>query len=359
MEDRRRNVALPLAVAPAHRSVLKIERQDVLPGIAGHGEHQPVARGHRARYGVAPEPSCAPVFLSGFRTVGDDLARPHRHDQRGAVSGLHHRRRCPAHPLGPSGPPPDGAGGDVQGRDEGPVAFLDIALDHYETGRRDEHGRGGYPHSHGSDTPEVLGPEEVPFESERVKTLRPEPGNDPLPVANRGGVRIGTDPVAVVVGERSGAYLPAPAQRSAPPVEGEQQHVQPLVGAQAVGMQELLAAHEMDDRPGPGHLLAGGGRGEENQIAHDDGRRMPLALNGRLPADVLVRSPAKRGRGFRVRLPTRAPPLRPLRNRRRLCRGVPCEERRDRNGPRRATDPSTRQAQRAGVVSPAAGERKA
>ena len=78
--------------------------------------------------------------------------------------------------------------------------------------------------------------------------------------------------MAVVVGESPAPNLPPPAEFAAVTVEGQQQHVQALVSAPTVRVEELLAPHEMDYGLGFRHALARNGAGEENQIAHDDGR---------------------------------------------------------------------------------------
>ena len=78
--------------------------------------------------------------------------------------------------------------------------------------------------------------------------------------------------MAIVVREGPGPNLPPPVKRAAVTVEGQQQHIQTLVRAEAVRVQELFAPHEMDYGLGFRHALARNGAGEENQIAHDDGR---------------------------------------------------------------------------------------
>ena len=313
MKDRRRNVALPLPIAPMDGTVFHAERQDVLPRIARHGEHETVAGRYRARRGIAPESLHPPPLFPGFRVVGDDLAGSHRDDQRSAVSSADQNRRCPARRLGPLYPPANGSRRDVQGSDEGALAPFNVVLDYRETGCGDEHGRGRHSHPHGSDAAEVLGPEGVAAEAEGVKPLGPEPGDDPFPVADRCRVGVRADPVAVVVGESPAPNLPPPAKRAAVTVEGQQHHIQTLIRAEAVRVQELFAPHEMDCGPGFRHALTRNGAGEENQIAHDDGRRMAAALNGRFPEKVLGCSPPERCSGLRVRSAARAAPLGPTR----------------------------------------------
>ena len=243
--------------------------------------------------------------------------------------------------------------------DERAVATLHVVLDHHHPGRRGEHGRGRHSHPEGSDTAEVLRPEEIAVQAECVEALRPEPGDDPLAVARRSGIRVGTDPVAVVVGERAGAHHPPPAENSAVAVEREQQHVQPLVGAQAVGVQELLAADEMGDGPVPGHLLARDGAGQKDEVPDHDGRRMAAALDRRFPDDVLVHAPAERRAGLRLGPAAGAAPLGPAR-RRVLGRPGARGGRETQGHEGRHPDGAIRRKRHCGgVVAPAPGDRKA
>ena len=145
-----------------------------------------------------------------------------------------------------------------------------------------------------------------------MEALGSEPDDDPFAVTRRSRVRVGADAVAVVVGKRSGAHDPPPPDLAAFAFDRDQQDVHAVVGAQAVGVQELLAAEEVDDRLVPGNRFSGYGRGDEHQIAHHDRGGMPPALEGQPPADVLLRRPVSGSPRFGLSRAPRAPPLGPL-----------------------------------------------
>ena len=169
----------------------------------------------------------------------------------------------------------------------------------------------------------------------------------------------------VVEGEHAGAHRPLPADLAAAAIEGQQPDLEPAVGAEAVRVEELLAAMKWTTAPAPGDGLAGARRSEEHQVPDHDRRRMPPALDPPLPADVFARAPAERRRRPGPGAGPGSAPPGPVGFRAGLGRAGGCRaagERGNRNERREQQRPSggTREeTHRGAAVASAPGERKA
>ncbi len=171
----------------------------------------------------------------------------------------------------------------VEGDQERLLALVLVGLDEDAAPR--QHGRGADAHADGLDVADVARPELVAREIVDVESGRSEVGEDALAVGRDGGRRERAHLVPVVVhGPVVGDLRPGDGAIRA--VDRDHLERVPAIGAQRVGMLELLTFHHVRRRLDAGKDLALDGGGEEDAVAPHHGRRMAAALDLGLPLDV-------------------------------------------------------------------------